>query len=99
MKLDSDLMNQKAGAATVHADHSQAQRQADTDQALYQLGVISGLAYKTSKDKADELTTRNDLENQRLTANQRAIESQMAEQQAKVDQMKTLGRGNKKKKT
>jgi len=92
MKLDSDLMNQKAGAATVHADHSQAQRQADTDQALYQLGVISGLAYKTSKDKADELTTRNDLENQRLTANQRAIESQMAEQQAKVDQMKTLAR-------
>jgi HlyD family secretion protein len=92
MKLDSDLMNQKAGAATVHADHSQAQRQADTDQALYQLGVISGLAYKTSKDKADELTTRNDLENQRLTANQRAIESQMAQQQAKVDQMKTLAR-------
>lgn len=92
MKLDSDLMNQKAGAATVHADHSQAQRQAETDQALYQLGVISGLAYKTSKDKADELTTRNDLEDQRLTANQRAIASQMAEQQAKVDQMKTLAR-------
>ncbi|MGA8432049.1 MAG: HlyD family efflux transporter periplasmic adaptor subunit [Candidatus Sulfotelmatobacter sp.] len=92
MKLESDLMNQKAGAATVHADHAQAQRQSDTDQALYQLGVISGLAYKTSKDKADELTTRNDLEDQRLTANQRAIESQMAQQQAKVDEMRTLAR-------
>jgi HlyD family secretion protein len=92
MKLDSDLMNQKAGAATVHADHAQAQRQSDTDQALYQLGVISGLAYKTSKGKADELTTRNDLENQRLTANQRAIESQMAQEQAKVDEMRTLAR-------
>src|SRR3954447_4027214 len=43
-KLDSDLMNQKAGAATVGADYSQAQRQADTDKALYDLGVISGLA-------------------------------------------------------
>ncbi len=92
MKLESDLMNQKAGAATVHADHAQAQRQSDTDQALYQLGVISGLAYKTSKDKADELTTRNDLEDQRLTANQRAIESQMAQEQAKVDEMRTLAR-------
>ncbi|MGA2353515.1 MAG: HlyD family efflux transporter periplasmic adaptor subunit [Terriglobales bacterium] len=90
VKLESDLMNQKAGAATVHADDAQAQRQAQTDKALYDLGVISGLAYKSSKDKADELTTRNDLENQRLTANQRAIESQMAEQQAKVDQMRTL---------
>ncbi len=90
VKLESDLMNQKAGAATVHDDDAQAQRQAETDRALYDLGVISGLAYKSSKDKADELTTRNDLETQRLTANQRAIESQMAQEQDKVDQMRTL---------
>lgn len=90
VKLESDLMNQKAGAATVHADDAQAQRQADTDKALYELGIISGLAYKSSRDKADELTTRNDLETQRLTANQRAIASQMAVQQAKVDEMRTL---------
>jgi HlyD family secretion protein len=90
VKLESDLMNQKAGAATVGADHAQAQRQADTDKALYNLGVISGLAYKASKGKADELTTRNDLESERLKANQNAIESQMAQEQAKVDQMRTL---------
>src|SRR5258707_6748577 len=75
VKLQSDLMNQKAGAATVHADHSQAQRQADTDKSPYELRVISGRAYKASKDKADELTTSNVLETQRLTSNQRAIES------------------------
>src|SRR5437868_11157363 len=83
-------MNQKAGAATVSADHAQAQRQAETDKALYQLGVISGLAYKGSQGKADEFTTRNDLETQRLSANQKAIESQMAPQQAKVEQMRVL---------
>ncbi|MGD0760755.1 MAG: RND transporter, partial [Candidatus Sulfotelmatobacter sp.] len=33
VKLESDLMTQKAGAATVTADYSQAQRQADTDKA------------------------------------------------------------------
>lgn len=90
VRLESDLMNQKAGAATVNADHAQAERQAETDKALYDLGVISGLAYKSSRGKADELTTRHDLEGQRLTANQRAIESQMAQQQAKVDQMRVL---------
>jgi HlyD family secretion protein len=89
-KLDSDLMNQKAGAATVGADYSQAQRQAETDKALYDLGVISGLAYKQSKGKADELTTRHELENQRLTVAQQAILSQLGEQQAKIDQMRTL---------
>src|SRR5205807_6723815 len=90
VSLDSNLMTQKAGAATVNADYSQAQRQADTDKALYDLGVISGLAYKSSKGKADELTTRNDLEGQRLTINKKAIETQLAQQQAKVDQARTL---------
>ena len=90
VKLDSDLMTQKAGAATVTADYGQAQRQADTDKALFDLGVISGLAYKASKGKADELTTRNDLEGQRLTINKKAIETQLAQEQAKVDQARTL---------
>jgi multidrug efflux pump subunit AcrA (membrane-fusion protein) len=90
VKLQSDLMNQKAGAATVTSDYTQAQRQADTDKALYDLGVISGLAYKNSKSKADELTTRNNLEGERLEVNQKAIESQLAQQEAKVDQMRVL---------
>jgi RND family efflux transporter MFP subunit len=52
--------------------------------------VISGLAYKSSKGKADELTTRNDLEEQRLVINKKAIETQLAQEQAKVDQARTL---------
>jgi HlyD family secretion protein len=88
--LESNLMNEKAGAATVTADYSQAQRQADTDKALYDLGVISGLAYKASRGKSEELTTRNDLETQRLVIGQKAIEAQLAEQQAKVEQMRAL---------
>src|ERR1700677_3352594 len=88
--LERNLMNEKGGAGTGRADYSQAQRQADTDKALYEMGVISGLAYKASKGKSDELTTRNDLETQRLTIGQKAIESQLAEQQARVEQMRAL---------
>jgi|SRR5215469_4336160 len=90
VKLQSDLMNQKAGAATVTSDYTQAKAQADTDKALYDLGVISGLTYKNSKSKADELTTRNNIEGERLDINEKAIQSQMAEQQAKVDQIRAL---------
>jgi len=90
VKLQSDLMNQKAGAATVTADYSQAKLQSETDKALYDLGVISGLAYKNSKNKSDELTTRHNIEGERLDINLKAIESQMAEQQAKVDQIRAL---------
>jgi HlyD family secretion protein len=88
--LQSNLMNQKAGAATVNSDYTQAKLQSDTDKALYDLGVISGMAYKNSKSKSDELTTRNNIEGERLDINQKAIESQMAQQQAKVDQMRVL---------
>jgi len=95
-KLESDLMNQKAGAATVKADYSQAKLQSDTDKALYDLGVISGMAYKNSKGKSDELTIRNDLEDQRMTSSQKASEAQLAEQQAKVEQMKVLAELKKK---
>jgi HlyD family secretion protein len=90
VKLESDLMNQKAGAATVTADYKQAQLQSETDRALFELGVISGLAYKASKGKADELTIRNDIEMQRLTIGQKAIASQLLQQQAKVEQMRAL---------
>jgi HlyD family secretion protein len=88
--LQSNLMNQKANAATVNADYAQAKLQADTDKSLYDLGVISGLAYKNSKSKADELTTRNNIEGERIEIGQKAIESQLAEQQAKVDQIRVL---------
>ena len=88
--LQSNLMNQKAGAATVNSDYTQARLQSDTDKALYDLGVISGMTYKNSKSKSDELTTRNNIEGERLDINQKAIESQLAQQQAKVDQMRVL---------
>jgi RND family efflux transporter MFP subunit len=90
IKLQSDLMTQKAGAATVSADFSQAKLQAQTDKALYDLGVISGLTYKASSSKADELTTRNKIEDDRLAMNEKVIASQLAVEQTKVDQARAL---------
>ena len=90
VKLQSDLMDQKAAAATVGADYKQAQLQSQTDKALFDLGVISGLTYSASKGKADELTTRNNLEDQRISMNEKAIETQLQVQQTKVDQARAL---------
>ena len=47
--LQSTLMDKKTAAAQVNADYSQDQLQAQTDKALYDLGVISGMAYKSRK--------------------------------------------------
>jgi len=89
-KLDSDLMTQQAAAATVSADYKQAKLQAQTDKSLFDLGVISGLTYSASKGKADELTTRDEIEKKRITVNEKAIETQIAVQQTKVEQARAL---------
>jgi HlyD family secretion protein len=90
VKVQSDLMAQKEAAATVNADYQQAQRQAKTDKSLYGLGVISGLAYSSSQGKANELETRNKLEEQTVSINEKAIESQLAVQEAKVSQAQAI---------
>jgi len=92
VKLESDLMTQKAGAATVNAQFTQAKLQAQTDKALYDLGVISGLTYSASQSNADELTTRNKIEEDRLAMNEKVMASQLAVQQTLVDQARALYR-------
>jgi HlyD family secretion protein len=90
VKVQSDLMAQKSTAATVNADYQQAERQAKTNKALYGLGVISGLVYNASQGTADELSTRNKLQEQTVDINEKAIQSQLAVQQAKVSQAQAI---------
>ena len=88
--LQSTLMDKKTAAAEVNSNYSQDQLQAQTDKALFDLGVISGLAYTKSKNTADQLTTQHQLSQEQLDVNQKAIEVQLASAQTKVDQAKAL---------
>jgi HlyD family secretion protein len=86
--LNSTLMDKKIAAAQVDASYTQDLRQAQTDEALYKLGVVSGLVSSASKNTADQLTTQKKLSEEQLDVNQKAIEVQLASQQTKVDQAK-----------
>jgi RND family efflux transporter MFP subunit len=88
--LQSTLMDKKTAAAQVNSDYTQDQLQAQTDKALYDLGVISGLAYSKSKNTADQLTAQHQLSHEQLEVNQKAIEIQLASAQTKIDQAKAL---------
>jgi HlyD family secretion protein len=89
-QLDSTLMDKKTAAAQVNSDYTQDQLQAQTDKALYNLGVISGLAYQKSQSTADQLTAQHDLSQQQLDVNQKAIVVQLASQKTKIDQAQAL---------
>jgi len=88
--LQSTLMDKKTAAAAVNADFTQDQLQAQTDKQLYQLGVISGLAYNKSKNTADQLATQHHLSQQQIEVNQNAIEVQLASSQTKIEQARAL---------
>ncbi len=88
--LQSTLMDKKTAAAEVNANYTQDKLQADTDKALYQLGVISGLAYQKSAGTAEQLNTQHDLSKQQLEVNQKAIEVQLASQNTKIEQAQAL---------
>jgi len=90
VKLEGELLTQKAGAATVSADYEDAKRQADSNRELVKIGVPSDQALKTSEGKAREMSTRHQIELDRIAMNTKAITTQMAVQQAKIDQMRAL---------
>ena len=88
--LQSSLMDKRTAAAAVDASYAQDSLQAQTDKQLYQLGVISGLAYNKSKSTADQLDTQQQLSKEQIAINQKAIEVQLASAQTKVDQARDL---------
>jgi HlyD family secretion protein len=89
-QLQSTLMDKKIAAAQVNADYAQDQIQAKTDEQLYKLGVIAGIAYDKSKGTADQLAAQHKLSLQQLDVNEKNIEVQLASSQTKIDQAKTL---------
>jgi RND family efflux transporter MFP subunit len=88
--LESTLMDKKTAAAQVNASYTQDQLQAQTDQALYKLGVVSGIVSSASKNTADQLTIQKRLAEEQLDVNQKAIAVQLASAQTKIDQAKAL---------
>ncbi len=90
VRLQSQLLDQKASAATIRADYSTAKLQAEVNEELAKKGLIADLSNKVSKVRAEELETRNDIEEKRLGINAEATKAQLAVQQARVDQLKAL---------
>jgi len=86
--LESTLMDKKIAAAQVNASYSTDLRQAQTDEQLNKLGVVSGQVASASKNTADQLTTQKKLSEEQLEVNAKAVEVQLASAQTKVEQAK-----------
>jgi HlyD family secretion protein len=90
IQLQSQYLNQRAVAASIQADFSQARLQAEADEDLHNQGLIGDLTLKLSQVRAEELAIRHDLEQQRLEIASESVEAQLAAETARVDQMRAL---------
>jgi len=88
--LASQVLAQKSLSAQAQSEYSQAKMQADIDNELAKLGVISQLSQKVSNQKTEELSTRNDIEKQRLSNSSEVLIAQLQAKQAEVEEFRAL---------
>jgi len=92
VKLESQLLDERALAATVQANYHQALLQAEAEEELAKSGLVSNLTLKISQSKAQELGTRKELEEKRLDISAESTRAQLAAQEARVEQLRGLAR-------
>jgi HlyD family secretion protein len=89
-KIDSDLMSLRSAAATVESDYENAKREADQNRELKKIGVVSESVLQASLSKEKELATRKQIEAERIAESTKAIDTQLAVQQATIEQKKAM---------
>jgi HlyD family secretion protein len=90
VRIQNDVLAQESAATNTAADYSQAKLQAESDAQLAKEGLISSLTTKLSKVRADNLETRNDIEQKRLAHLKESVQAQLAVQQSEVDRLRAL---------
>ena len=89
-QLDSQLLDQKATAATVKSDYLQAKLKAEKDVQMAKAGIGPEITAQLSQANAEALTTRNQIEGDRVAVLSNSIAAQLAAQKAKVEQLRAL---------
>jgi HlyD family secretion protein len=90
MQLASQVLAQKSESAKAQSEYNQAKMQSETDAELAKLGVISELTKKFSQQRADELSTRTQIEKQRLVNSGQVLDAQLLAKRAEVEQFRAL---------
>ena len=89
-RLENQRLAQEALVATVYAQHQEAQRTVVNNEELFEKGLTSEFALENSRDRAEELAIRVDLERRRLDVMKEAVESQIAAQRAQVERLRSI---------
>jgi HlyD family secretion protein len=90
VQLEDDELQQRATAATIEADYKKAALQADVNEQLSALHLVSDLVLKQSKLDAEQLAIRNRIAQQQLAHTAESKSARLAERQSQVDQARAV---------
>jgi HlyD family secretion protein len=85
-ELQSQLLNQQGDVAGIEASYKDAALTLEANQQLFKDGLVSQIQLKQFQSRADELKNRLTIGRQRLEMQTAGIKSQLAPQEADVDQ-------------
>ncbi|MBB4634045.1 HlyD family efflux transporter periplasmic adaptor subunit [Longimicrobium terrae] len=88
--LENQRLTQEAAVATVRADQREAERQAVANRELAGRGLISRMELQRSEDRAEELSSRLRVEEQRLRFLSQSMRDQLSAQQTQVERLRGL---------
>ena len=87
-ELQTGLLSQEADTANIEASYKQAALELEANEKLAKDGLVSDIQLKQKRSAAEELKNRLDLAQKRLVIAQQGVQSQLAPQEADVNQKK-----------
>jgi HlyD family secretion protein len=88
--LQNQLMDKRTQAAAISSQYHTADLQAQSNKQLNEAGIVADLVLKQSVVQAEELAKENDLAQKEVETFQNSIQSQLAVQEAAIEQKKAL---------
>ena len=85
--LNSKLLDEQSQHAQAKSDYETARMQAEAEKPVAEKGVIPGVKYKKSLVVLEQARNRMTLEEQRVVEFRRNIDSQLAAEKARLDQL------------
>jgi HlyD family secretion protein len=89
-QLENDRLALRSAITTLKADLNQAELEAQVNDKLANDKLISSLEQQRSRNKAEELKARYEIEKDRLKASAESTDAQLAVQQAEVERGRAL---------
>lgn len=89
-KLESQLLDLRASVASAKAAYTNAKMTLEANERLSKAGLVASQDLARAQAAAEELTTRYEIERQRMQIDQDSLKAQLASQEARVQQARAL---------